>query len=90
LLRKNHVREAGFTQGSCHWYIRNKDQTFQVWILIHLSDFLVPEKMVEKIKNPYNYYLPFYCPVWGISQVNLPSENEARRNIRTIRKKGES
>ncbi|MCT0204929.1 hypothetical protein KQ302_07435 [Synechococcus sp. CS-602] len=87
---ENHVREAGGYSGDLvHWYNETKDQHSR-YGSVHLSDFLVPEKMVEKIKNPYKYYLPFTVSFGGISQVKYSQSEMRLEGISEHTSKGES
>jgi len=87
---ENHdEKEAGGYSGeSVHCDNETKDSTSS-YGFVHLSDFLVSKKMVEKILESVQItYLPVYCQFWGIlSQMTPSPEMRLERNIRTYVKR---
>lgn len=87
---ENHVKESGHYSGSLvHWYNKTKAQHFR-YGAVHHTVPLVPEKMIEEIKNPYKYYLPFSVSFQNIPQSQYSQSEMKLDGISEHTPKGES
>ncbi len=87
---ENHVKESANYAGSLvHWYNVTEDRHYRYGSVQHTAS-LDPERIIEKVKNPYKYYPPFSIDFMNITPDNFSKEEVELKGISEHTPKGQS